>query len=77
MPCSVLDDLVRAGEVASPYHERDSRQAEWVPERHWIYRTRVAGPGILRFHGIDFGARVYLDGEAAAEHDSMYRPLDV
>jgi beta-mannosidase len=77
VPGSVMDDLMRAGELPDLYRARNSRVAEWVPERTWIYRTRVAGPGILRFGGIDFGARVFLDGEQAAEVDSMYRPLDV
>jgi beta-mannosidase len=72
-----MDDLMRAGELPDLYHGRNSRLAEWVPERTWLYRTRVAGPGTLRFGGIDFGARVYLDGELVGEVDSMYRPLDV
>jgi hypothetical protein len=77
VPGSVMDDLMRAGELPDLYHGRNSRLAEWVPERSWVYRTRVSGEGYLRFGGIDFGASVFLDGELVAEHDSMYRPLDV
>jgi hypothetical protein len=77
VPGSVMDDLMRAGELPDLYHGRNSRLAEWVPERSWLYRTRVSGSGWLRFHGIDFGACVFLDGEPAGAIDSMYRPLDV
>ena len=41
VPGSVVDDLVRAGEVPTPYFERNSRLVEWVPERSWVYRRRV------------------------------------
>jgi hypothetical protein len=80
VPGSVMDDLMRAGELPDLHHGRNSRLAEWVPERSWIYRTRLPradATGWLRFQGIDFGASVFLDGELVAEHASMYRPLDV
>ncbi|HZS23548.1 MAG TPA: glycoside hydrolase family 2 TIM barrel-domain containing protein [Gaiellaceae bacterium] len=77
VPGSVLDDLVRAGVVPSPYHERDSLLAEWVPERSWIYRRRVTGPGIVRFEGVDFEATVFVDGEERAHHVGLFTPFDV
>jgi beta-mannosidase len=78
VPGSVLDDLVRAGEVPSPYHERDSLLAEWVPERAWIYRRRfVAERPVLRFEGVDFACTVLVDGQELARHESMFRPFDV
>src|SRR5215213_5093005 len=63
VPGSVLDDLVRTGEVPSPYHECDSRLAEWVPERAWIYRRRFRadGPATIRFAGVDHAATVFMD----------------
>jgi beta-mannosidase len=84
VPGSVLDDLMRAGEVPDLYHERNSRLAEWVPQRAWTYRTSFMvdppAPGDrawLRFHGLDFGGHVFVDGELVATHRSMFAPLEV
>ena len=80
VPGSVLDDLVRAGEATDPYRGRDSRLAEWVPERAWIYRRRFsarADRATLRLEGVDFACSVHVDGEELARHESCFRPLDV
>ncbi|HEX3805943.1 MAG TPA: glycoside hydrolase family 2 TIM barrel-domain containing protein, partial [Gaiellaceae bacterium] len=78
VPGSVLDDLVRAGEVRSPYHERDSRLAEWVPERAWVYRCRFrAELPTLRFEGVDFACTVLVDGREVAAHEGLFAPFDV
>jgi beta-mannosidase len=78
VPGSVLDDLVRAGEVPSPYHERDSLLGEWVPERAWVYRRRfVADAPILRFDGVDHACVVFVDGEEVAGNEGLFRPFDV
>src|SRR5581483_7280519 len=78
IPGSVLDDLVRAGVVPSPYHERDSLLAEWVPERAWIYRTRFrADAPLLRFDGVDYSCTVFVDGAELATHEGLFAPFDV
>lgn len=80
VPGSVVDDLVRAGEVPSPYHERDSRLSEWVANRSWIYRRRFAvqpGETTLRFDGVDYACTVLVDGRELAQHESMFRPFEV
>jgi beta-mannosidase len=78
VPGSVLDDLVRAGEAPRPYHERDSRLAEWVPERTWVYRRRfVASAPTLRFDGVDHACTVLVDGHEIATHAGMFEPFDV
>jgi beta-mannosidase len=78
VPGSVLDDLVRAGEVPSPYHERDSLLAEWVPERAWIYRRRFdATEPVLRFEGVDYACTVFVDGQQLATHEGMFAPFEV
>jgi beta-mannosidase len=84
VPGSVLDDLMRAGEVPDLYHERNSLLAEWVPERAWTYRTTLAVGRLrsderawLRFNGMDFGGHVVVDGVLVASHGSMYAPLEV
>jgi beta-mannosidase len=76
VPGSVVDDLARAGEVPDPYFERNTRHAEWVAQRSWLYRTRTAG-GTVRFCGIDHGATVLVDGEPVAEHTGAFTPFEV
>lgn len=79
VPGSVLDDLMRAGEVPDLYFERNSLAAEWVPERSWIYRTQldVAEPSVLRFEGVDHEATVFLDGAEVAHHVGAFTPFAV
>jgi beta-mannosidase len=76
VPGSVVDDLVRAGEIPSPYFERESRLAEWAAARTWVYRTRVEG-GPLVFEGVDYEAEVFLDGELVAHHVGMFAPFRI
>jgi beta-mannosidase len=77
VPGSVLDDLARAGEVPDLYRMRNSLQAEWVPERAWIVRRRVNGPGRVRFEGIDYAATVFVDGEEVAFHEGLFAPFEI
>jgi beta-mannosidase len=79
VPGSVMDDLVRAGELPDLYFERNSRLAEWVPERAWVYRTRVSfdAPSVVRFEGVDHEATVFVDGVEAAKHVGCFTPFDV
>jgi beta-mannosidase len=76
VPGSVVDDLVRAGEVPTPYFERQSRASEWAPNRTWVYRTRVSG-GTLRFEGVDHEATVFVDGDEVAHHVGAFTPFEV
>jgi beta-mannosidase len=80
VPGSVVDDLVRAGEVREPRHGRRSREAEWVAERHWVYRRAVELPELgprdqvwLEFDGVDPGGRVFWDGEQIARIEGLHR----
>jgi beta-mannosidase len=77
VPGSVLDDLVRAGEVPDLWFERNSRLAEWVPERTWVYRRQVDGPGTIRFEGVDHEARFFVDGEEVAHHEGAFTPFEI
>ena len=76
VPGSVVDDLVRAGEVPDPYFERNSRLAEWVAERTWVYRHRVRA-GTIEFLGIDHEATVFVDGEEVARHTGAFTPFRI
>jgi beta-mannosidase len=84
VPGSVLADLLAAGQVADPYVGTQSLLSEWVPQRTWVYRTRLrtAEPesgsrSFLEFDGIDYSAAVHLDGERIAVHEGTYVPLVV
>lgn len=81
VPGTVYDDLWTAGEIEDPYYEQNSLIIEWVPARYWVYkkRFRVASPspgtGVeLCFEGIDYAARVYLNGAELGRHEGMYVP---
>jgi beta-mannosidase len=78
VPGSVMADLRRAGELPDLYVERGSRAAEWVPERSWIYRTRLSGVGgRLRFEGVDHACTVFVDGREVARHEGMFTPFEL
>jgi len=84
VPGSVLDDLIRAGEVEDPYVERNSRAVEWVSERAWTYRRSIDVPPLgdgerawLQFNGIDSAGHVFLDGLEIARHAGTFAPLEV
>jgi beta-mannosidase len=76
VPGSVVDDLMRAGEVPNVYFERNSRLAEWAAERTWVYRTRVTA-GTLELQGVDYEATVFVDGDEVAHHIGCFTPLRV
>jgi beta-mannosidase len=76
VPGSVVDDLVRAGEVPTPYFERQSRASEWVAERTWVYRRRVSG-GTIELAGVDHEATVFVDGQEVAHHVGAFTPFRV
>lgn len=76
VPGSVIADLHRAGELPDPYRGRNSRAAEWVAERSWVYRRRIdlprRAPGervVLELDGVDPAATVLLSAgrDAATE----------
>jgi beta-mannosidase len=86
VPGSVTDDLWRAGEIESPYFERNSLGAEWVPQRAWVYRRWLQTPRLepgeaatLVFDGVDHEAGVFIDGAPVGEHAGVFSPfrLDV
>ena len=84
VPGAVVDDLHRAGELPDPRVGRNSRAAEWVAERSWVYRRAVEldanaahGAAVLEFDGVDPGADVYWDGEHVGSVRGLYHRLRV
>ena len=84
VPGSIYADLMRAGLIEDPYYGRNSLHCEWVANRWWIYTTRFSLEESLRgkrltvtFLGIDYKARIYVNGQKLAEHENMYTPCSV
>ncbi len=82
VPGSVMNDLWEQGEIPNPYFERNSRLAEWVPERCWVYKrsfladSTLRGKRVeLRFEGVDYTAWFYLNGELLGCHTGMFAPV--
>jgi beta-mannosidase len=84
VPGTVLDDLWQAGEIPDPEVERNSRLAEWVPQRAWAYRRSLEAPRLeaeerawLRFSGLDHAGHVWLDEELIESHAGMFVPFEI
>ncbi|MFB9324740.1 glycoside hydrolase family 2 protein [Paenibacillus aurantiacus] len=81
VPGGVHQDLFRAGLINDPYQDLNSMQCEWVENRWWVYRTRIAIPFLnpeeraeLVFKGLDYEAIITLNGIKLGEHAGMYEP---
>ncbi|MCU0229677.1 MAG: hypothetical protein MUF01_18760, partial [Bryobacterales bacterium] len=68
-----------AGELPHPYYNLNSSQYSWVDEKVWYYRKefqvhteRPKGYAYLYFHGIDYFARIWLNGQLLGEHQGMF-----
>ena len=79
VPGSVQWALYRAGELPHPYDHRNAKQYAWVPGKVWYYRKTFQAPAIapeqyvfLCFDGIDYFARVWLNGQELGSHEGMF-----
>ena len=83
VPGSVHADLYRAGWISDPYFGMNSMQCEWVENRWWAYRCAVdvrPRPGQrchLRFDGLDYKCRIYLDQTLLLLHEGSFTPVDL
>jgi beta-mannosidase len=84
VPGHVHLDLVEQGVIADPFERMNELGCQWVDEQEVSYRTRfqftpdASTPRrVLRFEGLDTLCRVFLNGEAIAEHRNMFVPLEV
>lgn len=82
VPGSIYKDLQNAGLIDDPYFDRNSLSCEWVANRWWIYRTAFCLNAEdfeetleLVFHGIDYAAKIYLNGTLLGRHEGMYHPF--
>jgi len=84
VPGSVIDDLMAAGELPDVRVGRNSRSAEWVAERSWVYRRAVELPeiasgerAVLELEGVDPGGIVFWDGVEVGRVEGLYRRIRI
>jgi beta-mannosidase len=84
VPGSVLHDLWRIGKVVDPFYELNSKLAEWVPQRTWLYRKCFSTPAnisgkrvTLCFDGIDYSSEIYLNGIHIGRQEGQFIPFIV
>lgn len=83
VPGCIYEDLQKAGLIEDPYYGTNSLHCEWVANRWWIYRTtfRLTAEDLkdtlrLCFAGIDYAAKIYLNGHFLGRHEGMYLPFE-
>lgn len=79
VPNTVQMSMHYAGELPHPYYNLNSKKYEWVDEKVWYYRNRFTIPESARgrnvylvFDGIDYYARVWLNGTLLGRHEGMF-----
>jgi beta-mannosidase len=86
VPGSVHWDLHQAGHLPDPYWHLNAQACEWVNERDWLYRTTFVPDNQWRgrrirlvCEGIDYSAKIRLNGEPLGQHEGMFTPavLDI
>ena len=79
-PTTVQIALTKAGKLPHPYSHLNAKQYAWVDKKVWYYRKNVtlspsATQGkfvFLCFDGIDYFARVWLNGQLLGSHEGMF-----
>jgi beta-mannosidase len=79
VPGSVEVSLFRAGELPSPYVGMNAKKYDWVLGKIWYYRKSFATPAaakgdyvFLCFDGVDYYARIWLNGHELGRHEGMH-----
>ena len=79
VPGSAQWALYRAGELPDPYLHMNAKKYDWVVEKVWYYRKSFQVPSsakgqyvFLCFDGIDYYAKVWLNGQELGRHEGMY-----
>jgi len=85
VPGTVHTDLLDLNVIPDPFVRDNERSLQWIGERNWIYKTAFSVPDamrnrenlILRFHGLDSYADVYLNEKKIIDADNMFRTWQV
>ena len=79
---------VQSSAFGLPYPEillgQNWEKVKWMEERIWVYRTELppmeAPDGrslVIRFKGLDYRARIFLNGRLSVDHQGMYSPVEI
>jgi len=85
VPGTVHTDLLENNVIPDPFVRDNERSIQWIGERNWIYKTEFSVPDamrncenlILRFHGLDTYADVYLNEQKNIDADNMFRTWEI
>jgi len=84
VPGLVAQDLLTAGRIADPFYGDNVKDARWIEDRDWVYRTSFQitdeeSKKAVRLvcESLDTFAAVYLNGERIARHENQFRRLVV
>lgn len=79
VPATVQMALHYAGALPHPYYNLNSEKYKWVDEKVWYYKrsfdlaASAQGSNVfLCFDGIDYFARVWLNGQLLGRHEGMF-----
>ena len=79
VPGSVQVSLYRAGELPNPYIHMNAKKYDWVLGKTWYYRKSFTiSPAtrdqyvFLCFDGVDYYARIWLNGHELGRHEGMH-----
>ena len=84
LPTGVQEALWRAGRLRHPYRDQNSRAAEWVEHRDWVFGCDFAlapppaGQRVfLDFAAVDDACLIFLNGTLVGEHEGPGAPFDL
>ncbi len=79
VPGSVQVALFRAGELPNPYVRMNAKKYAWVLGKTWYYRKSFTVPAAVKnqyvflcFDGIDYYARIWLNGHELGRHEGLH-----
>lgn len=81
VPGCVHTDLLAAAVIPDPFYRDNEQQVLWVGETGWTYWRALQVPAellrhdrvLLRFHGLDTLATIWLNGAELGRTDNMFR----
>ena len=82
VPMSVQEAFWRAGQLANPYRDLNSRLAEWVEHRDWVYGLDFSlappPPGrrvFIEFDSVADSCMLFLNGTLVGQHEGPGAPF--
>ena len=81
VPGCVHTDLISAGELRDIRIDGTEEEMAWIGNTDFTYRTTIdelpAGRSLLKFHGLDTLADIYLNGSLALSTKNMHRSYEI